>query len=59
MQHKNIITKDGYNIDVFDDFTSLQYRIYSYEYVKNSFYKLGWGDSPIPERQSQIGRAHV
>jgi len=51
MKHQSYTLNDGKKIDVFDDVFSLQTRTDIFNYCINSNFKIGWGDSPLPERK--------
>ena len=42
--------KEGKIIQVYDDLFDFEYRDKIYNFVKNSFFKIGWADSTIPEK---------
>lgn len=55
---KKHTTKDGYNIEIYDDIFSLQFKLNAYDFVKKSLFRLGWDDSTVPERKSHDLHLH-
>lgn len=47
---KHIITKSGKSIRVFDNLFDGRVRTESFMFIQQSYFRLGWADSPIPER---------
>lgn len=52
IKHKTYTLENNKRIDVFDDVFPLAWRIAAYDFCRNSFFKIGWSDSTIPERKS-------
>jgi hypothetical protein len=51
MQHKTLLLERNKQIDVFDDVFPLEWRVTASQFIKSSKFTIGWGDSPVPERQ--------
>jgi hypothetical protein len=52
MKHQHYILEKNKTIDVFDDVFPMIFRTHCYDYAKICNFRLGWGDTNNPDRQS-------
>ena len=50
--HTKYLLEGEKELDVFDDVFALSFRNFAYTFIKNSYFKIGWSDSDVPERKS-------
>ena len=48
--HTKYLLENEKELDVFDDVFTLSFRNFAYTFIKNSYFKIGWLDSDVPER---------
>lgn len=51
MKHKHIEVGNGKSIDVFDNIFDMKQREHMYMFARNSYFRIGFGDSSSPERK--------
>jgi len=51
MNYEKIILSDNKQIEILDGALEMKQRFHLYDMALHSYFKLGWGDSQIPERQ--------
>jgi len=50
--HTKYMLENGKELDVFDGIFPLSFRHIAYTFAKDSYFKIGWSDSDVPERKS-------
>ena len=50
--HTRYLLEGEKELHVFDNTFALSFRNFAYSFIKNSYFKIGWSDSDVPERKS-------
>lgn len=53
MNSRSLILEHEKKIDVYDGLFPMEFRSYAYQFCRNSLFRIGWSDSPEPEKQAK------